>query len=408
MSNRNSIDSNLLERQLTEVFTLHENEDLDQAEVLYRQLIEQYPEIWQLHFNCGLLLFESGRLAEALEFYLGGLRINDGNEDLHFNTAICQKELGLIEEAIHSYRRVLDITPDDVDCWYNLAGCYRARRHDELASQIYVKILEDNPRHLPSLNNLAYLAHKKGDNDQARELYEQILEINPEHASADYMRAALSGETRYQPPDSYIKEVFDAFADHYESSLTDHLGYDLPAQLLELYQRLFPGSKPVRLLDIGCGTGLVGDKFRSLCSSITGVDISDKMLAAAREKELYESLHCSEIMEFLSKYQGSRYDLVVSGDVLPYVGELESLFTEVSRVVSGNGHFIYSVEHNPDAAPLPVLQKSGRFAHSRTYITDTAGKAGWHLVTQTLLDLRKERGEWIQGAIYVMARAAIT
>lgn len=408
MSDTNPIDSSLFERQLNEVFTLHENGDLDRAEALYRQLIDRYPEIWQLHFNCGLLLFEAGRHAEALEFYLGGLKINDGSEDLLFNTAICQKELGLIEDAIHSYRRALDVAPDDIDCWYNLAGCYRTLCQDTPATQIYIKILEDNPRHLPSLNNLAYLTHKSGNDDQARKLYEQILEINPDHVSADYMRAALSGETRHQPPDSYIKEVFDAFADHYDTSLTDTLGYDLPAALLEFYQRFFADREPRCFLDLGCGTGLVGEKFRSLCSSMTGVDISSQMLAAAREKQLYESLHCSEIIEFLKTRHGSCYDLVVSGDVLPYIGELKGLFTEVARIVSESGHFIFSVEHYPSAEPLPVLQKSGRFAHSRNCITDMAGRTGWHIVGQTELDLRREREVWIQGAIYMMSRSTLT
>ena len=64
---------------------------------------------------------------------------------------------------------------------------------------------------------------------------------------------------------------------------------------------------------------------------MTGVDISGKMLAAAQEKKLYESLHCSEIIEFLRTQQGAGYDLVVSGDVLPYFGELKGLFSEVAR-----------------------------------------------------------------------------
>ncbi len=77
----------------------------------------------------------------------------------------------------------------------------------------------------------------------ARELYERILELNPEHVSADHMRAALSGETRNHSPNCYIREVFDQFAGHYEASLTDNLGYDLPSELLNIYQHLLPGRQ---------------------------------------------------------------------------------------------------------------------------------------------------------------------
>ena len=398
---------NLLENRLTEVFENHQNGCYDRAEFQYRELIEQYPGIWQLHFNCGLLLFELGRCEEALEFYLGGLAINDSSEDLLYNTGICQKELGRFEEAIASYQRALEFAPDAIDCRYNLAGCYRSLGEDDQAAHIYESILADTPAHLPSLNNLAYLTHKHGKNERARELYEQILELNPEHVSADYMRAALSGDTRNQSPNSYIKEVFDQFADHYEASLTDDLGYDLPSELLDIYLHLVAGSRPQRLLDLGCGTGLVGEKFSSLCRTMTGVDISRKMIAVAHEKKLYDSLQISEIIEFLRTNPETAYDLVICADVLPYLGDLGELFYEVSSIMATHGHFMFSVEHLSSDSDRPVLQQSGRFAHSRCYVDETAAQAGWTIIFQTLLDLRKEREGWIQGSIYVMRLTSV-
>lgn len=395
-------DAPSLESKLTEVFKHHENGDYKLAEFAYRSLIEQYPGIWQLYFNFGLLLFELKRFQEALDVYLAGLAINDTNEDLLYNTGICQKELGRFEDAITSYRRALKIVPDDIDTRYNLAGCYRSLGEDNRAAQMYEFILEHTPTHLSSLNNLAYLTHKHGENDRARELYELILKLNPAHVSADFMRAALSGENRNQPPNAYIKEVFDEFSGHYEASLTDNLGYDLPAELLAIYLELLPRSEPQRLLDLGCGTGLVGEKFHSLFRSMTGVDISPRMLVAAQEKELYESLHVSEIIEFLSTIPGTEHDLVVCADVLPYIGNLGELFKGVSSIMAANGHFMFSVEHHPSASALPILQQSGRFAHSRGYVSDTAASTGWKIISQTLLDLRREREEWIQGSIYVM------
>ena len=400
-------DDTSLERKLVEVFKHHENGEYERAEFLYRELIEHFPDIWQLYFNCGLLLFELGRYEDALKVYLGGLAIDDSNEDLLFNTGICQKELGRFEEAIISYSRALESAPDDIDVSYNMAGCYRALGEDNLAVQLYESILDRTPAHLSSLNNLAYLAHKHGQNDRAKELYKQILELNPEHVSADYMLAALSGEARNQPPNSYIKEVFDEFAGHYEASLTDTLGYDLPSELIKIYLDIAPRSYPKRFLDLGCGTGLVGTKFHSLCRSMTGVDISAKMLDAAREKQLYESLYVSEILTFLNTISGTYYDLVVCADVLPYMGDLVELFKGVSSLLTAKGHFMFSVEHHSSVADLPILQQSGRFAHSSNYVADTAAHTGWHIISQTLLDLRREREGWVKGSIYVMTSAAL-
>jgi predicted TPR repeat methyltransferase len=141
---------------------------------------------------------------------------------------------------------------------------------------------------------------------------------------------------------------------------------------------------------------------------MTGVDISEKMLAAAREKRLYDTLHLSAIIDFLTAHPSSSYDLVVSGDVLPYIGDLEELFLGVSRVLTAPGHFMFSVEHHSDEVLVPVLQQSGRFAHSQAYVTSIADKTGWQIIGRTLLDLRRERDEWIQGSIYLMSLSSIS
>ena len=402
MMSPNHADSSSLQSLLEEACTLHENGAYQQAEKLYRELIEQIPGIWQLHYNRGLLLFETGRYQEALESYLYGLSIAPENEDLLFNSAICQKELGNYDVAIDMYLKALEIQPDDIDCLYNLAGCYRSNGDDYQAARIYQRILEGDPNHLPSLNNLAYVSHKTGDTNQARRLYDRILELDPTHVAAEYMRAALSGQALTRPPDSYVKEVFDDFAAHYETSLTTRLGYDLPQILYDFYLNHLPGSEPERLLDIGCGTGLVGEKFQPLCRSMTGIDISTKMLDAAHKKSLYDSLYASEIISFLSDQSDNSYDLAVSADVLPYIGELKELFAKVSKILAADGHFIFSVEHLPNDSRLFLLQQSGRFAHSNAYVRDVASTTGWQIIGHTLVDLRREREEWVRGAVYLM------
>ncbi len=391
-----------LERIFTQACALHEDGKLTAAEQLYLELLRRCPGVWQLYFNLGLLLFEAARHEEALAVYTEGLAINPDSEDLLFNTAICQKELGQFQAAAESYKSALSLTPDDTDCLYNLAGCYRAMGQETSAARIYEDILERRPEHLPSLNNLAYLVHKQGDLHRARHFYERILQIKPDHVSADFMRAALAGESRSQSPNAYVKEVFDEYAEHYEQSLTIELGYDLPSVLYQIYRSHVPVHKGTQLLDLGCGTGLVGEEFQRLFSSIVGVDISAKMLQAARQKNLYSALHANEIVTFLNKNRAAVFDLVISADVLPYIGVLEDLFKEVSAVVKKDGLFLFSVEDQPGEMLHPVLQQSGRFAHSKACVKAAAADTGWRIISRTSLDLRRERGKWLKGSIYLM------
>ena len=403
MKDSNSTDQDILEHLLAEAFSLHEAGDLKEAELRYRELINRYPAIWQLYFNYGLLLFESGRIKEALECNLKGLAINPSSDDLFYNSAICYKELGNYQAAIESYRKSLDINPDDIDSLYNLAGCFRLIEEEQRAEETYREIIRLAPDHLSSLNNLAYLTHKRGALESAQQLYEKILEIDPGHESADFMRAALSGESRAQSPGSYVEEVFDQFAGHYDQSLTANLGYDLPSNLYDFYVHHLPDHQPARTLDLGCGTGLVGQMFATLCRSMTGVDISKKMLAAAAHKDLYDSLHHAAIIDFLDNNTGAAYDLVISADVLPYLGSLEELLIKLLSATAASGYFLFSVEDHHQDALHPILQHSGRFAHSKKYVKAVAGQAGWEIVATTTLDLRKEREEWIRGAVYLIS-----
>ena len=395
------------EERLSQVYIHHQNGRHAEAESIYRELIAEEPEIWQLHFNLGLLFFEQLRYEEALTCYLDGLAINEDCFDLLYNTAICQKELERFEDAITSYTKALSLEPEDIDCRYNLAGCYRSAGKDQEAITAYTELLDCQPVHIPSLNNLAYLFHKSGNSTNARDLYQRILKLNPDHVFAEHMLAAINGDSRSAAPDSYIRDVFDQFAGHYEISLKSNLHYRLPSQLYDFYTGNVEYRSVVTLLDLGCGTGLVGEQFVDICRSMTGVDLSEKMVAVAYKKKIYESLVVAEILTFLKQDQTQPYDLVISADVFPYVGDLEYLFRAIGDRTSCGGHFLFSVEHLDSDCSHPQLQKSGRFSHSHPYITRIAADSGWKIIAEEVTNLRKERSEWIKGCIYGLARARI-
>jgi predicted TPR repeat methyltransferase len=391
-------------KRLAEVQKDHESGNCAAAECGYRELIDRQPAIWQLHYNLGMLLFDQHRFEEALECYLDGIAVNDKSVDLLYNVGICLKELNRLGEAGDFYRKAVALAPNDIDCRYNLAGCYRAEGREAEALTTYFDILELNPGHVPSLNNAAYLSHKSGKIDTARELYRRILTSDPDHAAADHMLAALSGVERTTAPESYVRDVFDQFAAQYDNSLESNLHYRLPAQLLEFYRLIAFKQGGVRLLDLGCGTGLVGEQFRAICSFMTGVDLSIQMVEAARNKNIYKSLYVSEIVSFLLKNQQQTYDLMISADVFPYMGDLSPVLTAAREWVMSNAYFLFSVEHDRSDAVRPQLQKSGRFSHSSSYLESTAAAAGWNIRARKFVDLRKERGGWVKGTIYALQK----
>ena len=54
------------------------------------------------------------------------------------------------------------------------------------------------------------------------------------------------------------------------------------------------------IMDLGCGTGLFGIEIRQFCEHLEGVDLSEKMLDKAKEKNIYNNLIKQDILDYLS------------------------------------------------------------------------------------------------------------
>ncbi|WP_163364132.1 class I SAM-dependent DNA methyltransferase, partial [Klebsiella aerogenes] len=74
------------------------------------------------------------------------------------------------------------------------------------------------------------------------------------------------------------------------------------------------GERRFRLaLDLGCGTGLMGERLRPFVDRLEGYDISASMLRKARDKGVYDHLGKADLQQF--SYAGEAPDLVTAADV---------------------------------------------------------------------------------------------
>jgi ubiquinone/menaquinone biosynthesis C-methylase UbiE len=104
----------------------------------------------------------------------------------------------------------------------------------------------------------------------------------------------------------------------------------------------FQGS--TKLLDFGCGTGRFARRFRELGMEYTGIDLSEKMVEAARELHpttdyTYAHFNGREI-----PYDDNCFDVVFSCGVLQYVikGEnSQKILAEIKRVLTPKGRLLF-------------------------------------------------------------------
>jgi predicted TPR repeat methyltransferase len=373
---------------------------LEEAREQYLVLLGYLPESALLHYNVGLVYFDLGDFVQALRQFT--LSASNGPEDADtlFNLALCQKKTGDQAAAIATYQRILTTDPDQADCQYNLGGCYRDLHDDDQAIACYQRVLAMDPDYLAAANNLAYLFHRAGEVDQAVLHYTQVLELRPEDESVRYLLASLLGTQLDHAPDAYVRNFFDTYAEGFEHSLVDELGYDNPQKLYECLCNSSARSAAYEHgLDLGCGTGLSGLSFKGVVTVLDGVDLSRNMLTQAAKKGCYTLLHPDSISHHLDA-TGETYDFFLATDVFIYVGDLLKIFTAAQAIARPEALFCFSTEHL-DEDGFQLLQ-TGRFAYSHEYIRQIAASTGWTVLALEPTLLRKEREAWVTGDLWIL------
>lgn len=348
-------------------------------------------------------------------------------EDL-FAQACVLYERDELEPAVAAFRLVLELVPEHVEARYKLANSLKALKRPEAAAEQYRGVLSRNPRHAEALNNvgaiyqadelfdtaetcyrqaiwykpelappyvnLGRILQGQGRHDAAAEIYQRALDQGLDRELFGHLLAALTGEGAARAPQSYVRETFDAFAAGFEQRVVGELGYRVPGLLADMARPCLGPAADV--LDLGCGTGLAGEALRASSASLTGVDLSPRMLEVAAAKGCYTALHEAEVVSWLKDAAPESFDLVVAADVFIYIGDLEEVFAGVRRVLRPGGLFGFSVETCAEGTYR--LLETGRYAQSPAYVEALAGRHGFRVQQRLAAGVRAG----IEGELYLL------
>lgn len=109
-----------------------------------------------------------------------------------------------------------------------------------------------------------------------------------------------------------------------------------------------PETDGLRILDIGCGTGVLAVEFAKDGHMVTGVDPALAMIEFAKKRQGGGSVdwHCSSISEFTSS---TRFDLItMTGHAFQCLhedAEILQLFSLIRRLLGDNGRFVFETRN---------------------------------------------------------------
>ena len=372
---------------------------LDEAIEAYNKALSIKPDFTEAYNNMGLALKEQGKLDEAIGAYNKALSIKPDNAEAYYNMGNALKNQGKLDEAVEAYNKALSIKPDYAKAHNNLGVTLKEQGKLDEAIGAYNKALSIKPDNAEAYNNMGNALKEQDKLGEAIEAYKKALFIKPEYGSAKHMLSALTGNTNKAAPREYVENLFDGYSKNFEDSLIKKLEYKIPKLIKDILIKLNCTESLGSVLDLGCGSGLFGQEIRDHCSRIEGIDLSNKMLGLAKQKNVYDKLSHSDIVEYLNSKPLS-FDYYIALDVFIYVGRLTEIFRLIKSRNKQPGHLVFSTEHT-EVDGYHIL-KSGRYSHSKSYIESLCRKFGYRISHFSTTQLRKEKSYFLTGGIYIL------
>ncbi len=143
-----------------------------------------------------------------------------------------------------------------------------------------------------------------------------------------------------------IRSLYDEWSSNYEDD-TASWGYVAPSVAVELLAK--HASKQAQIIDVGCGTGLVGRALGAAgFHDVVGVDASSASLDLAAKTGCYRALTEVDLTALPSELPEGHFGGLISVGVMTYLPDVAATCREFSRIVE------------PDA-PIVLTQRTDLF-----------------------------------------------
>ena len=190
-------------------------------------------------------------------------------------------------------------------------------------------------------------------------------------------------------------DYYESFVETYDAK-SDEMGWHVPGVIFGLmYLHLRRGQS---LLDIGIGTGLGSVRFHKAGLKVHGLDNSVSMLDRCREKDFAADLVHHDAADVPWPFENEGFHHAVCIGVLHFFGDLQDMFSEVSRLVKPGGIFGFDFfEHSSEVCKGFRKVQSGVYSrydphyggkvyrHKESYIFNLLAQTGFTVLDDTEL-----------------------
>ncbi|AKI02307.1 putative methyltransferase (contains TPR repeat) [Hoeflea sp. IMCC20628] len=274
------------------------------------------------------------------------------------------------------------------------------------AVDLQVQALELAPNWAAGWHGLGGYREKAGDLAGAAVAWRKVLTLAPVDIFGAGLKLSLTGQAAAPsiPPAEYVEALFDGYSDRFDTALLEDLGYCVPERLTMLLGDVAGAETQfAKVIDLGCGTGLFGERIRSRTSWLEGYDLSQGMLSKAFDKGVYDRLGQADILHGIAAARlknAKPADLVAAADVFAYFGDLDGVLGIASGLTTPGGLMAFSCEAGVDGVDW-LLQSSLRYCHSESYLRLLAERHGLSIERLDREAIRRDGANVITGLLVI-------
>ena len=281
----------------------------------------------------GNALSKLKRDGEALAAYEKAIALKPDFAEAWLGYGNARRDLGCHDEALTAFDQALALLPSLAAAWLGRGNVFYDRKKFSEALTAYDRALALDPTLANAWVGRGHALRSLKRAPESIAAYRHALKLGGDSELIKFYLAGLGAEPLPETsPRHFVANLFDAYADDFDRDLIENLKYRTPLLVADAIKRYVSSSR-LDILDMGCGTGLMGEHIHSIGRTLTGVDLSANMLEKARRRQIYDQLFCCDLTEFLQT-QEKIFDLVVAADVFVYLGDLSPIFLAVSRSLS--------------------------------------------------------------------------
>ena len=176
----------------------HQTGNLQQAEQIYRQILQVDPNHADSLHLLGELAYRAGRHDTAIEYISRAIQLNPSVAAFHCNIGVVYQEVGRLDEAVAHFQRALQLQPQFPEVYNNLGVALKNQGRLEEAATCFHRAVTLRPDYVDAYNNLGIALAEQGRFDEAMACYQRSLQIRPGHAGAyNSMGNAYLGQKKF-------------------------------------------------------------------------------------------------------------------------------------------------------------------------------------------------------------------